>query len=723
MEEERQEKLPIDAKLLSEAVIELNISRRSVGLYPTDHPILKGSINRAFELLKKLFELRNSITLGVAKDALIIDEYTLERKNPVFQEFALSLHSRGIASVTFYSGLEAEELVGLHELITMREGPTGEGLLELAEEKGLRHIKITPVDFSVFSFKEGQRTLEAPEGMLWENYVYGLLEGKLAEGDAEDVIIAIPPEQVASIINRQMQEDAPEETYDRVISTYLRRKGERRAKSETVDRFSSFVSNLTPELKAQFLQRSLSHTSTETDEAEEMLAGLKEEDLRRLLEVFQERSSKIPESLKNLIDKLIETRSGGEQLFDVAAKGKAFVDDIEIGEDVVKLFEEDHFRTFVSEEYQRELDRMIKGIETEEGQLTEVISQESSEREIDRGFSEVILELLRSDSINREDYLRLLTKLSELVEAFLDTGRFQEVCDIYNAIYSYSITGEFKPEASSMIDYTFRSEQSTQRIIEAFKLWGRYDRNSALALARVLKIYLISPLLDTFSEETDPNVSKFYLYLLSNMGREVAQEAVGRLNDEREFVVRSMIVLIRECGGRSYLKYIRPFVKHKDKKICIEVVKTLLQFGTRDALSCLKTYLMSEDPDLREQAVVLSGTYKVRDMVPHLIGFLQKRDILGTESYYKIPVVRALGHIGDPRAIEPLRRLYNQKGLLFSSARNELRLEIFRNLKGYPASAIKPLLELGFRSRNKEIRSIAERLSKEIQPSGDDVDA
>ncbi len=59
-EESRQEKLPIDARLLSESVIELNILRRSVGLYPPDHPILKETINRAFDLLKKLFELRSS---------------------------------------------------------------------------------------------------------------------------------------------------------------------------------------------------------------------------------------------------------------------------------------------------------------------------------------------------------------------------------------------------------------------------------------------------------------------------------------------------------------------------------------------------------------------------------------------------------------------------------------------------------------------------------------
>ena len=48
MEEKKgqKEQLPLDAKLLSEAVIELNTSRRSVGLYPLEHPITRQAIER-----------------------------------------------------------------------------------------------------------------------------------------------------------------------------------------------------------------------------------------------------------------------------------------------------------------------------------------------------------------------------------------------------------------------------------------------------------------------------------------------------------------------------------------------------------------------------------------------------------------------------------------------------------------------------------------------------
>jgi hypothetical protein len=719
MDEVKQEKLPIDARLLSEAVIELNISRRSVGLYPPEHPILKSSIEKAFELLQKLFELRSSITLGIAKDALVIDEYTLDKKNPVFREFALSLHSKGIAAVMFDSALEIGELVSLHELITMREGPVGNALLKLAEQKGLRHIQLSPIDLSVFSFMEGKTGTGFSENKLWEDYIYGLLEGKLASGDAEDVVTHIPPEKVAFYVNMQMAEDAPEETYDRVISTYLRRKSHPVVRREVFKGFLSFVENLRPELKARFLSKALCQPPLETDVAR-MITELNEEDVRRLLDIFKDHSVTIPESLKNLIDKLEGIPYKNESYFDRTADGQTYIDDIDIDEALVKLLEEDQFRKFINEQYQKELDMMMKGGEIKAGRLTDTLKENSGERMMDQSFSEVMLELFESDLIGNEDFQRLITKLLELVNAFLETGRFQEVCDIYNTVYSYSLSGKYKDDASIMLEH-FRSEEFILRIIEAFKLWGRYDRKNTINLTKGLKLSLINPLLDALSEETVQSINRYLLNILSNLGSEVAGEAVKRLNDERWEVVANMIHLIRECDGREFLRSIKPFAKNKNEKICIEAVKTLLHFGDREGSSHLKAYLRSDNSELKAQAVNLSGAYKVKEAVPYLIEILDKKDIYGTEAYEKIVAIRALAKIGDPQAIEHLRRLYKSKVLFFSSARNDLRLEIFRTLKHYPAHAIKPLVELGLESKDKELRNISEKLLKEEQSLGDKV--
>ena len=722
MEEKKQEKLPIDAKLLSAAVIELNISRRSVGLYPPEHPIAKESINRAFELLNKLFELRNSITLGIAKDTLVIDEYTLDSKNPVFSEFALSLHDKGIAAITFYSGLEAVELVSLHKLITMHEGPTGKALLDTEEIKSLRHIRLNLVDLSSFSFVKNSFKPGALEPNLWEDYVYGLLQGRLADKEADSVILSIPPEQIAAIINSHVSEGASDETYDSVISTYLRRKGRLRLSKDTFDRFLLFIYNLSPELKSQFLKRALSQPPSESAEIEKILAELKEEDIQTMLEVFKERSSIIPESLMNIINKLGNIKADGKFVSSLSGKAGSLADDIEIDESIVRLLE-DSSDAFVSNLYKKDLETMLKGFQADGSPLAEALQQDCSEKVVDLTLSETMLELLESDFIDSPGYLNLLTKLSELSNAFLETGRFQELSFIYNTIYSHSLSGRFKVEASSMVDHFFRSSQFILRLLDAIKLWGRNDREGAVNIARGLKYHIINPMLDALSIESDPTVRKFLLYVISTFGSDIIPEALRRLNDERWYVVRNMIYLFRECGGKRYQKphldHIRRLARDKNQKISMEAVKTMLEFGTQDAPSYLKHYLRSKDFDLRQQAIMLSGVYKISDVVPYLIELLEKKDLFGAELYYKIPVVKALAEIGDPKAIEPLKRLYNSKTLLYRSTLDELKVEIFRTIQNYSPDVIKPLLDLGIKSKNEEIKNICNNLLKELPAIGD----
>jgi len=104
--------------------------------------------------------------------------------------------------------------------------------------------------------------------------------------------------------------------------------------------------------------------------------------------------------------------------------------------------------------------------------------------------------------------------------------------------------------------------------------------------------------------------------------------------------------------------------------------------------------------------------YRVKEAVPYLLEILEKKGLFGTEWYYKISVVKALGDIGDPRALDTLTRLYQSKTMLYKSAMEELKIEIFKSLSNYPPAAVKSLLEQGLTSKEKEIKAISEKLLK-----------
>jgi hypothetical protein len=702
MKEGRRENLPIDVRLLSDTVIELNISRRNVCLYPPGHSMVKESIERAFNLLGKLFELRDEITLGVVKDQLVIDEWTLDRKNPVFKDFALSLHSKDVAAVTFSKGLTREEITGFHELLTMRDSPAGGGLVRLAEDKGITHITLSPMDYSRLGFVEGALAEEGDGNRVLEDYVFALLEGRLAEDDARGMLLDAPPEAVADLLNNSLSEEAGGETYDRVITAYLKQKGHEGLSKKSFEKFLSFVNNLNPALKRQFLTRTFSHQSVEASDIEGLLDELTSEGFQKIAEFFTRHSSMIPEALKNVMDKLASVKKDKAYGFDKFIDQEAVIDDIEIDEHFMRLFAEDHFKNFVSDEYQRDLAAIMTHAPGEEKRFEE-LRRQCGVQTIDSAASGIILEMLLSGEATSEFRGNLTARLGEFVEEFVETGRFREVLTIHDSLVQDA--GGAK-EAKLL----FQGEKFTAGIVESFKLWGRKNREEAMELARTLKGSLVRPLFDALLSEGNASTRKFLLSMLSELGGEVVEEAVRRLEDGQWFVQRNMLYLIRLCNGAEHAPLVRKFADHENLKVGMEAVKALLHFGDPDAGPLLSRYLESDDAELKGWAVSLAGTYRVKEALPHLMRLLDKTDILGTGASDKVSVIRALGKIGDEKAIGPLSRIYNAKTFLYRDYFEELKLEIFRNLGGYPKEALRPLLEMGLKSRNGEIRATSRKL-------------
>jgi hypothetical protein len=714
-EQVRDEKLPLDAKLLSEAIIEFNISRRSVSLYPPGHAVITGAIERAFGLLEKLFELRSSITLGIAGDSLFIDEYALDKHNPVYKEVAEAFYEKGIASVAFHSGLTREELNILHELLTSAGVPNGKEFIALAGDRGLHHLRMNPIDYSSFRFVEDKfRSKEEADNIVWEDYVYGLLEGKLVDSGSSGVLMSIPPDRVAAVLNEAMPADADEEAYDRVITSYIRKKGEHNLSSDSLEKLFSLTEQLKPELKAQFLSKSFNRMSTDLDQVEKTLNAMGPENFRKMSDFFSRQKSMIPDTLKNVVDKLSSIKTEKSFNFDMLYTDRAVVHDIELGDEVAGLFDEDHFQNFVSDSYKKSLDAMLtKSVSVLDRKVDE-LRTECTDSVIDRSVSEIMIETLDTDTLTNADFLSILTRLTELSGEFLETGRFEEVLTVYNAVYSHSFSGKFRHEAASTLTYFFQSEDFMNRIIDSLRILGSKNREEAVRLVRMMKAHLVPRLMDSLEEEGEPNTRKFLLALLSDLGSDILPEVVRRLKDDRWYVKRNMLHLLRSCGTPQHTAHIKGLLKHEDPRVTMETLRTLLHFRTPDSVPHLRVFLRSADESLRLQAVQLCGAYKMKEGVPHLIDILKKKDRFGYAIEEKFSVVKALGDIGDSRALDHFIGIMGSTPRFRKGDLDELKLEILRNVVRFPPASLKPLLETGQKSSSEKVRHASGYLMKKL---------
>ena len=704
------EKIPLDARLLSDAIIELNISRRNVSIYPRNHPSVEKSLTRAFEFLHKLFELRPEITIAVAKDTLIIDDYYLEKRNPVYREFALHLSNLNIAYVTFITGLTNEELYEFHRFISANAGDSSADILqEQFRELNLIHIRTGFIDYGAFTFEEGKTRKETPNEQLWERYVYGLLEGTLQTEEMSDEIRDIPPEVLARLINKTASDALREESYDKVITSYIRRSSESLFSGKDLKRLLDFINGLRPELKKQFLSSTVRTVSKDMDSAYKALDGVSVDEIMELLNTINEQKMVIPDALKNLLDKLSDLPNIGPE--NVTIGDTMLVDDIFLSPDLVNLLGEGDFKSSIDATYQKEIQKLLEFKSVSSAAELKEIEKEYSDDYIEKDFQQTILELLLSDIITEEEYQSFITTIKEQTDQLTWSGQYSQILKILQVLHANANRNRFPYITAEAIRYYY-SQEFILNLIESFKILGRQMREEAYTLCEYYGERIIAPLIDALIQEDSQIIRKFFVSLLKQMGDGVIPEAVRRLGDSRWFVKRNMLYLLGECNREEVLPHIRPYARHENRKVSFEAVKCLLNSMDGYGLEAVKDNLSSESRESVEQGIALAGAYRIKKVVPDLIQLLKKRRIGGTDAYEKIPIVKALGEIGDPRALDALREVLSGKSLFFKGVTEKLKEEIYRTLRNYPYSAVRDFIEAGMKSKSEYIREESLRLSR-----------
>ncbi len=683
---EAKDSLPLDTRLLSEAIIELNISRHNVSVYPRNHPIVEKTLNKVFDLFQKLFELRQAITLAVAKDILIVDNHYLNKKNPVYRDFAVCLNRINIASVTFMSGLTKDELYSFHRFLSENVcDVSSEDVKKLFSGYNIIHVSIEPVDFSAFNLVEGESRQENSETSLWEKYVFGLLDGKLRPDDSPDVLPSIPPDRLAWLINRADMEKFREESYDRVIASYMRRSSERAFSSAELKNVMDFITHLRPELKEHFLSSAVNVLSQDLDAIEGSIGDTPSDIIIDLLNIINEQLVAIPEALKNILDKfsMLQQHISEAPYY----QGGLIEDDLLLDPEITNFLKDANFKDFVSDSYYREIQSIIifnaQGISTD---WIKEFGKECKDEHIEMIFHQIILEIVFSEGPDMTSpaefdfYIRILR---DQIEQFIYTGQYKQILQTIRLLDSKSALEKSPGSVSNALEY-YHSQQFISLLINSLGIMGRDKREDFLAFCGYYGEKMIPRLIEALIDESSQSVRRFLISLITCFGEKACHEAISHLNDERWFVQRNMLFILNECGGENLSQYIRKYCNHENPKVSFEAIKYLLKVRDQYGVESLRNSLRSESRDSVRRAIALSGTYRVKEVVPDLVEMLRKKSITSSNNEDKIPIVRALGQIGDPRALDIFKDILSEKSLLFRGSLDRLKEEIRRLLKDYP---------------------------------------
>ena len=175
---------------------------------------------------------------------LIIDGRQLDPKNPVFREFALALSRMSVAFVSFVKGVTREEVYDFFRFLSRETaGISSETLPQILAEYPLLHILDRAARLPRLRLRRGAgRNGRSSDEYLLERYIKALLEGGLPADGVQAVVENVEPGTLAVLMNQAGGEIAREESYDTVVSSYLRggagraRHGGRSAAADDVHR-------------------------------------------------------------------------------------------------------------------------------------------------------------------------------------------------------------------------------------------------------------------------------------------------------------------------------------------------------------------------------------------------------------------------------------------------------------------------------------------------------
>lgn len=251
---------------LADFLIELSIGLHKNAIYPPGHPLLEGATTGIIRRLDALLIKRSSLSLGVARQQLIIEGVATDENNPVLRDLAQRLHRHHLGAVKFMSGVTGDEVADALATIAVdvgrREKPLGLEGPEVLQK--WEHVRLFPLTFEQLELldeepeKEGDqmRGDKSRAAQLWIGLARAAIAAEADDEEDDDKTESTDPVLVAKAIDEHKKDAA----YDQVVVGYLLQIAEELKKKGGKDaaalqkRISRLVATLQPDTLARLLE-------------------------------------------------------------------------------------------------------------------------------------------------------------------------------------------------------------------------------------------------------------------------------------------------------------------------------------------------------------------------------------------------------------------------------------------------------------------------------------
>lgn len=673
---------------------DLDLAQRIINIYPFSHPTVVKVVERINENFQKLLATKGEITLGVFQDRLLLDGelLELEEEGEIHKKFAMELHKRGVATLTFSKGLGVRNIQKFLEIITtdpetiLKEG----GIARVFLENKLNFIRVNEVDYTgILSGQEESPGLKGAreDKTAIANYLVG--KAFTTEEEAAGALFELmdDPNKMAGLIfniSKGKGDLAAVKAIDKIADLAKGGKEEKMKK-----KLARVISSLDPDLRLKlFKMERPAAAPGEKDQLGKIIPHLSEKEIVDIL-THALSADEDKASLARVLNRLVPGRDRrkatlslfrGELMKKGVIKGGQEADwkelegsllpeeeDRYLGEaDKKRLISLEKETASKKDEYTEEERRKVTS-------LFEPIEEESLARE----ETLMLLDMLGLKE-EREDCLEIIGQIGQRIKEYVHSSKYDLLCKVLkglNRIISSKDKGfPFRQELSSKAIDDLSGEITEDLILALYESAeegeGEKEKyEEILGLFFYLSENITSPLMEQLAEEGNRERRFVLISALTSLKKIALEELIKWLDDPRWYVARNVIHILGKRKEKGIIKSLLKPLRNKEARVRLETVRTLGELGEIEALDLLVLGLRDKDKNIRQLSLRYLAAIGGERSISTLLRILK----VGPYDL-KVEAIKALGGMGSDRAVAGLILILKSHSLWGIRKSNRLRI-------------------------------------------------
>jgi HEAT repeat protein len=693
--------------------------------------MIASAAEKLLALLEKVLEFRREVTLGIARDTLILDGKQLDPANPVYRDFAVNLFNARVASLTIQGGATAQEVRQFFEVLSYpreRIASAG-GLQALLTATGVQGFRAQEVDYRVFHATEVE-ALSAPRmsvsndesAVLWKAFVNGMVSGTIDPYG----VLQLPQEQfdptlLAEVLNREQEAGKERVTgsYDQAISDFLKQADRQQlntqSRQELFDRLGKLIERLSPELRRRFLNSTLQGLAVNPDQATEALANWSQSTIADALEQVEADQLQVPRILMDILGKMGgKTKAAGVQRHVAVPPSQNNEQTTAL---LNKLFRDGGIESYVPDDYADALAVLAAAdVETNlDSAQVDSLLESLNGHTLERQFCSILLDLLEQN-IEAGTGEVIARNLEELINYFLGTGDFASLTGIHDHL-SRLFDGPHSSSTAAVnrtLDI-FASENFISVVLDGLDSWGKDQHPAIQEMIGKIGLPFVVPLLDCLADEEVMFRRRLYMECVKRIGAQAYGSIVKRLDDPHWYVVRNLVILLRELNDPEALRPLSRLFGHAHPKVQYEVIRTCLHLKDPRADRYLLRELERPDPSVQLGIVRLAANSRNPDVVRRLAELLNARGGSETDLALKSAIIATLAEMSCVEALPGLATFIESRSLFMAKPLLRLKLEAVASLGRYTSPEAAYLAARLQKNSSGDIAQAAAKVSSQLR--------